>query len=278
MENRGGLLFSDIWPDLSAVVTWTSGNCALLLPKLKKQLSTTARIIEMGYLASEFRGTITIDCLRNLGVPTIQDNYFEFSEVDRWDSGDRETLPLSALVPGTRYYIIVTASHGLYRYFINDIIEVTGRFRNTPTIAFVQKGKGVTNLTGEKLYESQVIQATLNAASILRFEPDFFIMLADQHILSYSLYIESRDPFDVASFTELLNEQLGDLNIEYRAKAGSGRIRSADVKRLKAGTGEAHKAACVQAGQREGQFKMVKLQYRADIPFCFDDYVELSAS
>lgn len=49
--------------------------------------------------------------------------------------------------------MIVTTDAGLYRYFMNDLIEVTGRFHATPTIQFVQKGSGVTSIAGEKLYE-----------------------------------------------------------------------------------------------------------------------------
>ena len=75
-------------------------------------------------------------------------------------------------------------------------------------------------------------------------------------------------------FTQKLNAHLGELNIEYQSKAQSGRIKFADVKRLKAGTLEAYKSFCVQAGQREGQFKVVKLQYRADVPFPFEEHLE----
>ncbi len=273
-QSKGELRFADIWKNLQAVVTWTSGNCALLLPKLKKQLLPETKIIEMGYLSSEFRGTITIDCERNLGIPTLQDNFFEFAEVDSWDSGNQNTLLLSQLETGRKYYIIVTTPHGLYRYFINDIIEVTGRYRNTPAITFVQKGKGVTNLTGEKLYESQVIAAVSEAAKTQGVTPEFFMMLADQQDFSYRLYIESTDRFDVQNFTQKLNAHLGELNIEYQSKAQSGRIKFADVKRLKAGTLEAYKSSCIQAGQREGQFKVVKLQYRTDVPFPFEEHVE----
>jgi hypothetical protein len=274
-QSKGELRFADIWPDLQGVVAWTSGNCALLLPKLRKQLLPETKIIEMGYLSSEFRGTITIDCERSLGIPTLQDNFFEFAEVDSWDSGNQSTLLLSQLEVGRKYYIIVTTPHGLYRYFINDIIEVTGRYRNTPTITFVQKGKGVTNLTGEKLYENQVIAAVSEAAKAYGITPEFFMMLADQQDFSYRLYIESTDRFDVPDFAQKLNDILGELNIEYQSKAQSGRIKFADVKRLKVGTLEAYKSSCIQAGQREGQFKVVKLQYRADVPFPFEEHIEL---
>jgi len=273
-EDKGELRFCDIWPCLKGVVTWTSGNCALLLPKLRKQLLPEIRVVEMGYLSSEFRGTITIDCEQNFGIPTIQDNFFEFAEVDSWDNGNQNTLLLSQLEAGRKYYIIVTTPHGLYRYFINDIIVVTGCFQNTPTIAFVQKGKGFTNLTGEKLYESQVIAAVQETAKAHGIVAELFIMLADKNDFSYRLYLESTYVFDVLDFARQLNTYLGELNIEYLSKAQSGRIKFADVKRLKSGTFEAYKAFCIKAGQREGQFKVLKLQYYSDVQFPFEEHIE----
>ena len=274
-QTKGELRFIDIWPDLRAVVTWMHGNCALLLPRLKRQLSTETKIIEMGYLSSEFRGTITIDCLRNLGIPTIQDNFFEFVEVDKWHAGDKNTLLLSQIEIGKKYYILVTTTNGLYRYFINDIVEVTGRYQNTPTIAFVQKGKGITNLTGEKLYESQVVSAVQAASKSQDISTNFFIMLADQQDFSYTLYIETQNDFDSLVFTEGLHQHLCQLNIEYQSKAESGRIKAVQVKRLKPKTYEMYKSHCIKAGQREGQFKVIKLQYRSDMNFPFDEYIAL---
>ena len=138
----------------------------------------------------------------------------------------------------------------------------------------MQKGKGVTSFTGEKLYESQVITAATEAAKAHNITPEFFMMLADQQDFSYTLYIESADKFDVLSFAQQLNSHLGELNIEYLSKAQSGRIKFADVKRLKKGTLEAYKSLCIKAGQREGQFKVIKLQYRADVQFPFQEHIQ----
>ena len=61
---------------------------------------------------------------------------------------------MAELRKGVDYYVIVTTAAGLYRYFINDLVQVTGFLHATPLFRFMQKGKGVTNITGEKLYES----------------------------------------------------------------------------------------------------------------------------
>lgn len=263
--------FSDLWPKLAGVVTWTSGNCSVLIPRLRAQLDPAVKIIDMGYLASEFWGTVIVDIERNLGVPTIGDNFFEFIEPERWERGARETRLLGELEVGKKYYIISTTPNGLYRYFINDLIEVTGHFKGTPTIAFVQKGKGVTTLTGEKLYEGQVSEAVQTASEACGHPLDGFIMLADRVQFLYTLYCESAAPFDTGRFAAALDRALAAINREYAAKVASGRLPSAAVKQLAPGTFDRYKRAAIAAGQREGQFKMIKLNYTDQIDFKFDE-------
>lgn len=273
IEEHGQLTFSHLWPNLRGVATWTSGNCALCIPALRQQLSSDIPITDMGYMASEFWGTINMDPINHAGCLTIQDNFYEFIELDSWDNGGRDTCLVSELEEGKRYYIIVTTSDGLYRYFINDVIEVAGTYRNFPTIKFAQKGKGVTSLCGEKLYEGQVIQAVRETCKEQSFETDQFVMLADRQHFSYVLYIESRAELDNAAFGERLVDRLGSQNVEFESKLKSGRIRGVTVRPVKVGTFEALKKAAVLAGQREGQFKTVKLQYLDDANFPFHEHV-----
>ena len=175
MQKKELSLFVDIWPNLKAITTWTGGSCSILVSSLKKQLAPSTHIVEMGYLSSEFRGSITIDILNNKGVPTLHENFFEFVEKEDWENENPTFLTLEQLEEGKQYYVVTTTQNGLYRYFINDIIEVTGTYNNTPTTEFVQKGKGVTNITGEKLYESQLIQAMDKIKQEHGFEVSFFL-------------------------------------------------------------------------------------------------------
>src|SRR5262249_60591115 len=112
-------------------------------------------------------------------------------------------------------------------------------------------------------------------ASRCGFTSSFFIMVADEQAALYRLFVESSDPAhpDARTVAAQIDRRLGELNIEYHSKRASGRLRPLDVVWLKAGAAEAYKRACVHAGQREGQFKPVVLQYRKDLRFAFDDYV-----
>lgn len=272
-EGKGTLVYSDLWPNLKAVVTWTEGNCAAVLPALRRLLPEGTPIVEMGYLSSEFRGTITVDCEQNLGAPTIDEVFFEFVEKDEWQTGSKTPITIERLEPGRTYYVIATTQNGLYRYFINDLIEVTGRFNNTPTIRFVQKGSGVTSLSGEKLYEGQVIQAVTTTCQRLSITPHFYLLLASRDDFSYTLLFDTTESFAQEALADAVNQSLFELNQEFRDKVKSGRIRGVSVKRVRPGVYEAYKNHLVKGGRREGQFKMNRLQYRDESAFPFEEYL-----
>ena len=266
--------FAQLWPELRLVSTWTGGSCRIPLASVRPALPPGARVAELGYLSSELRGTLIADLDRNIGTPTIQDNFFEFVERDDWDAGRKVFLTVEQIEPGKEYYIIATTGTGLYRYFMNDIVRVTGAFHATPAIEFVQKGKGVTNITGEKVYESQVIDAVRSAEEEPGLVSEFFMMLADADHGVYRLVVECATPTEPWRSTTAggIERRLGESNVEYAAKRASGRLRHLELLPVRPGTGDAYKQYCLQQGQREGQFKLVALQYQSECAFPFADF------
>jgi len=268
LSNKGALIFADVWPNLKSVTIWTGGSCSFLIPALKKKLSSSTRIVEMGYLSSEFRGGITVDVLKNREIPALHENFFEFVEKNDWGNKSPNFLTLDRIEKGKQYYIFATTQSGLYRYNINDIIEATGQFNNTPTIRFVQKGKGVTSLTGEKLYEGQLVRAMAKLGQLRDIEFHFFMMLGCPETLEYSLFVEHEplDAFDI-------EQHLIGFNREFNAKRKSQRLKPVKILFVHDGTGEAYKQHCLKQGQRESQFKLAHLQYKQDCSFNFTEYV-----
>jgi hypothetical protein len=273
---HSALEFKNIWPYLSLIATWTGGSCGFALKRLKPLLSERTRIIEFGYWSSEFRGTVTVDPDSSAGLPTLRENFFEFVERDNWENGVQDFLTVDQLEEGRQYHVFVTTVAGLYRYFMNDIIEVDGRFEATPLIRFVQKGKGVTNITGEKLYESQVLCAVRACEDDTGVTTAFFLMIADPEASIYRLFLEidgASEGFDIDAFCKKVDRRLCDLSVEYSAKRASGRLSALTGQVLNTGTGAAYRHHCVQKGQREGQLKIMPLQYKDQVDFDLDSHV-----
>jgi hypothetical protein len=274
MRGTAPLTFASLWPGIRLLTTWTGGSCGIALDKLRTTLPADAKVMELGYQSTECRGTIALDAETQGGLPPLHHHFFEFVEQDRWDSGRPAFLGLEELALGQRYYILITTAAGLYRYFMNDLVEVTGRYRQTPLLRFVQKGKGVTSLTGEKLYEAQVIQAVQDTARRHGFAPGFFLLVAEEVLSSYKLFLETDAAgAPVAQIAAEVDHRLGELNVEYHSKRASGRLAPLTIAMLRRGAGDAYKTACVRAGQREGQFKPAVLQYRRELALSFEPYV-----
>lgn len=267
---------ADLLPELRLVVTWTCASAGISVGALRVELSPRTRIMELGYVSSEFRGTITLGRRSGSGFPTLDTHFFEFVERRQWEADEPEFLTLDQIRKGVDYYIIVTTRSGLYRYFINDLVRVRGFLYKTPLLQFVQKGKGVTNITGEKLYEAQVLAAVQTAMAELRCTPRFVMMLADEQARNYRLYVEaaSGPRRDSDSLAARVDAKLRASNIEYGAKRESERLGALQARWLAADTIEAYKRDCVARGQREGQFKTVALAYRRDFAFDLEAFVE----
>jgi sterol desaturase/sphingolipid hydroxylase (fatty acid hydroxylase superfamily) len=267
---------ADLWPRLRLVVTWTGGSAGVTVDALRQELAPRTRILELGYLSSEFRGTFTLGKRAGSGWPTLDTHFFEFVERDKWDRGEPEFLTLDRLRKRMDYYIIVTTPSGLYRYFINDLVRVGGFLHRTPLLRFMQKGKGVTNITGEKLYEAQVLNAVRAAMAQIGGAPRFVMMLADEESRAYRLYVEpdAKTGAQAAELAQAVDARLCDLNVEYAAKRESERLGPIQACWLARETGEVFKQSCVKQGQREGQFKPVALAYRKGFSFDLDAHAE----
>ena len=272
LMRNGAISYTDVWPNLAGIVTWTGGSCSVPLSALKGRYPDQTAVMEVGYAASEFRGTLNVDVAQNACLPTLCDHFFEFVQRDEWERGEDNFLGLDELSEDESYYVFVTTADGLYRYDINDIVSVTGRIAATPTLAFVQKGRGVTNITGEKLHENQVIHAIQTTCEALAMRTVFFVTLADEQQARYVAYLEASCAHvpAVEVLADAIDRRLRTLNLEYDAKRSSRRLKPLHVQRLMPGTGDVYRRYCVSNGQRDAQYKVMHLQYahECDFDFC----------
>jgi hypothetical protein len=149
---------------------------------------------------------------------------------------------------------------------MNDIIEMVDTYNATPVIVFRRKGRGMTNLTGEKLSVNQIIAAMEKtgqemgaAVGHFRAEPDIARSL-------YVFKVEFQDPVPAekhAGFLSRLDEAIGELNIEYQAKRASGRLGGPFLQVMKSGWYERGKLKLVADGKRLFQAKTVLLDAKA---------------
>lgn len=257
------------WPELAVVNTWKQGNCAQCLPKLKDYYADTTHLREFGYQASEGRAGIVLGNDWEHSALTAHVYFFEFIPEEEREADNPTVLLAHQLEVGQRYYVLITNTSGLYRYDINDIIEVTGTYNQVPLFRFIRKGAGFTNLTGEKLTETQVLEAVDRVRVSSGIDVPNFTMCCDEANLCYKLYVEFPRNVQNGSkqaFADALDTTLRTINPEYDCKRGSERLAAPLLKELPPESYEALKTTLVNRGMaREGQYKVVYLQRKAAV-------------
>lgn len=267
-SRRGGELKPvDYWPSLLLIGCWKGGSVGHYLTRFPFWFNPDGirdiPVRDMGYLSSEARGSIPLSDQGSKGVLTVATNFMEFVEVQELEA--RRDNPASwqfktigELQEGREYYIFFTTTAGLYRYDINDVVKVVGRYNNTPEIVFLRKGRGMTNITGEKVSVNQIITVFGQAAEMNRVGVDHFKAEADQQNSRYLFRVEFTSP--VASdiqqgFLDSLDRQLKELNIEYKAKRDSLRLGPPVLHVMREGWYERNRKKQVEEGMRAFQAK-----------------------
>jgi hypothetical protein len=255
------------WPELAAIGCWKGGTVGAYLAKFDTYFPQGPPVRDFGYYATELRGSVPLSDQGDAGTIAIGTNVLEFHPAgeDRAPEG-RELLRVEQLEAGRRYFVYVTNASGLYRYEMNDIVEVTGHDRQTPLIRFVQKGKGVVSFTGEKLYEVQIIAAVDKALAALRGRYHFIAAVAelvDGTSPRLIFLTEFDDPIadhDGSALVDRIDAALGEENDEYLTKRKSLRYGPPVIRVVRSGEFDRYRRRMVESGQRaDGQFKVLRL-------------------
>jgi hypothetical protein len=225
----GRLLPMDVWsPETILVGTWTGGSMGPYLRQLPQYFGDPP-VRDLGLLASEGRMTIPFENNNPAGVLDIWSHYFEFVPEGELDTKQPTVLGAHELEEGKSYFIVPTTKSGLYRYQISDLVRVRGFVGKVPMVEFLGKGHRFANLTGEKLSEHQVTQATELATKRSGFSIGGYSLAPvwDDARPFYSLFVEEPDAADEGKLRRFLGEldgALGELNIEYAAKREGNRL------------------------------------------------------
>jgi hypothetical protein len=213
---------------------------------------------ELGYIATECRFGFSLD-ETNESVLFPQFHYYEFVEESELDSPNKHFLQIDELELGKRYCAYVTTYSGLFRYNMNDLVEVGGKYRETPTVHMVSKVNGIVSMTGEKLYEPQFMDAVRQAEDETGIKTKFFVGFADVESSKYHFYFEFENEDttqeQAEEFTNVVDGKLQHINVEYESKRQSFRLHAPETHILLSNAYARFKAACLKDGFRDGQFK-----------------------
>lgn len=258
----GRVLPRHYWPDFQILNCWHCGNTKVYYDRLEGFYPDTTLCQEFGYFSTECRfGLVLDDTDYTVLFPHM--HYYEFVEESELEKPETEKhyLQLYELEVGKRYCPFVTTFAGMFRYDMNDLVEVApSPFENTPRIFMIQKINGIVTITGEKLHERQFIRAVHEAERLSGRTTRFFVGFADVEQSTYHFYYEFDNPAisqdEADGFTTMVDSLLKEENIEYAAKRDSFRLKYPVTHLLVEHSFERFKEMCIAEGSRDGQFKM----------------------
>ncbi len=256
-----------LWPRLGLISCWGDAHAALHLDELRRTFPGV-EIQPKGLLATEAFVTIPFDGRTPLA---IRSHFFEFLP-----EGGTERPRLShELEPGGTYSVVATTGGGLYRYKLEDRVEVNGFAGRTPSLRFLGREGHVSDLRGEKLHESFVASALARAFRRLGAAPRFAMLAPDEDSSSpprYVLYVESEGP--VPRLAAVVEDEL-EANPHYRACVALGQLAPAAIFHIAGAAFPLYLEKCRERGQRLGDIKPLALSPAAGWRDVFPGSLEL---
>lgn len=242
-----------LWPSWRFVSCWGDGQAGLALAELQARLPGM-EVQAKGLLATEAFVSIPFQQLHPLAVAS---HFFEFE-----DAGGKLRLA-DELQAGETYSVIVTTAGGLWRYRLGDQVEVDGWVAATPSLRFLGRGAGVSDLCGEKLTESFVSMALQSAWSASGSPPRFSMLAAEcasNTVPRYVLFIEGSSPPGLVDALEVALRK----NPHYALCRDLGQLGAIGMVGLRAGAYESFCQICLSDGMRLGEIKPATLSRRLD--------------
>jgi len=250
----------DVWPELSGILCWKAGSAPFYLRQFPRWFGELP-VMDYCYAATEGNFTVAMDPSGKDGVLNAAGSFFEFIP-----ENSKEEKPLLAheLERGGKYRVILTSSNGLYRYDMNDIVEVTGYWYNAPKLVFLHKAGNIISFTGEKVTETHIINAMESTLSRTELNIAGYCAGANSmgRVPRYVFAVETTNRYDretLGLFLNRLDTSLMESNIEYASKRKSKRIGGPELLLVQKGAFEKWRLRLLSRGAFDSRVKLPHL-------------------
>jgi hypothetical protein len=263
-ENSAAPIHRALWPHLRCISCWADANAAAAAARLAA-LFSHARLQPKGLIATEGFVSLPI-AQRESGAHegaalAVRSHFLEFLPL-RADGELDCAKPRLAheLEIGACYSVVLTTSGGLYRYRLNDTIEITGRWHECPIVKFVGRHAHVADWFGEKLSEAHVASALQRAFAARGVFPAFAMLACEAQSAApaYVLYVDAAEPDGTLEAAAGIVEEKLRENFHYDHARRLGQLHAVRFARVAHGA-EIYLDTKVRKGQRAGGVKPLAL-------------------
>lgn len=256
-----------IWPELTWAYGMVGSNLKVYVEKLRRSIGDDVPIHNMGFAAAEGFFSMATELDVHDGVLLPHCLFFEFLPIDDEEEGaDENATPLliNQLEIGKKYEIVVSNFSGLYRYRMEDVVEVTRMHNNTPMIEFLYRRNLGMNIANEKTTTQMVDFAAKQTAEAMGNEFVGHSMYADYSTNPprYCMLAEPVKPVseeDRQKYIDILDEKFKEFNEKYFKYRRWGMINRPEVLFLKPKTYWEYSESLREKGRVLNQIKPVTI-------------------
>lgn len=258
-----------LWPGLRLISCWADGNAA----------APAAAVQELfPHVRLQAKGLIATECFISFpkaghggSVLAVRSHFLEFAPVEAGDPTPGVPHLASELEAGRRYAVIVTTGGGLYRYQLQDVVEVIGHVNQCPVIRFIGRGEYVSDWFGEKLTEAFAGDVITDALRKQGITASFAMLACETRPgpAAYVLYMDTHAPDrSLRRVAEAVDVGLRrSFHYDYARRLG----QLAAIRPFRAsGAAESYVLAAVRDGRRAGDVKPMALDRRGGWTHIFE--------
>lgn len=259
-DRKNGCLYEAIWPNLKLISCWTHGNSREAVKQLRTYFPNVA-IQPKGLITTE--AFVSFPLRDEASALSINSHFFEFEEVES------KVIRLAhQLEVGKEYSVIVTTGGGLYRYQLNDLVEVLGFEAECPLIRFLGKQDKVVDICGEKLNEQFVSNVVKQVILRSNPQPSFWMMAPERssaQVVEYTLFLQFANGTVVEEdILKSMGQEIDSAfreNFHYDYCRRLGQLGHCKVFLIKSDQNafQVYLTTCTELGQRLGDIKPVAL-------------------
>jgi len=224
LELTGKNNMSEVWPNIQVYI---HGGVSFdpYREVFNKYFPDGIQFMEI-YNATEGYFAIQNDLTTN-DMLLLLDNgiYYEFMPSEEWNKENPKAIPLSEVVMGKNYAMVISTNSGLWRYVPGDTVMFTS---TTPyKIKITGRTKQFVNAFGEEVMVSNTDKAlaqtcqTMDAIATEYTVAPIFLSKKGKGGHEWLIEFE-KTPADLKAFNKLLDENLQKINSDYEAKRYKG--------------------------------------------------------
>ncbi len=250
-----------IWPKVGWIYGMGTGSLSIYQQKLRRYIGSTP-IHYLGYAASEGLMAVPIELDSYEYVMLPQNGFYEFLPIDAPE--DSRPLTISELEVGKEYELILTNMSGFYRYRIEDVVKVTGFYKQSPMVTFMYRRNQIANISGEKINQHAFNLLIQELSEEVGEKFNGYCIYPDRSTSPghYLLLIEPTNDVpdsECQRYAEIFERRLCETNVLVPPLLRNGALGHCEVKFLKANTYEDYREVLRAKGVNINQTKPVKV-------------------